>query len=212
MDKITIKINGYQYIVSPDETILDICKRNNIFIPTFCHDERFTSDGSCRMCVVEVNGEKTLQTSCTLYPTKDMELNTLSDDVIIARREILKMIWSKHPGECVNCDSAGNCTLESYMYKYDIPKEKAYKIKTKIPDSTNNPYFDFDPGKCILCYKCLNICTTIDGEDAISISGDKNNPVITFNFNPNKEYLQCLTCGECADICPTGAITPKKQQ
>ncbi|MBN2605471.1 MAG: (2Fe-2S)-binding protein [Bacilli bacterium] len=211
MKEFMITINGFPYITNSEETILDTCKKHNIFIPTFCHDERFTSDGSCRMCVVEVNGQKKLQTSCTLYPQEGMVINTLSEDVVIARREILKMIWSKHKGECEDCDSSGNCKLELYLQKYDIPKERAYKLKDSKKSTNENPYFTLESGKCILCNMCINICTTIEGGNAISLEGEQNNPYITFRFEDGKDYAQCLTCGECIEICPTGAIKSKNK-
>jgi len=211
MKEFMITINGFPYTATNEETILDICRKNNIFIPTFCQDERFTSDGSCRMCVVEVNGTKALQTSCTLHPQEGMVINTLSEDVIIARREILKMIWSKHPGKCENCDSTGKCILESYLYKYDIPKERAYPSKKTSITKQDNPYFELESEKCILCNKCFNICATIDVGNAISLEGKNNDPSIVFRFEDGKDYAHCLTCGECISICPTGAIKSKKK-
>jgi formate dehydrogenase major subunit len=210
---ITITIDGTKYITTPDKTVLTICKENNIFIPTFCHDERFEAEASCRMCLVEVDGNKDkLTTSCTLYPTDGMIIETKNEEVLDARQEILKLMWSCHPNDCVVCDANARCSLQDYMYFYDVPSEKAYNRKErnyKIDDS--NKFFYIDQSKCILCYKCVNVCDQLVGVGALQVNERGAETYISFAYDKGMDYSACVSCGNCVSVCPTGAIVEKSK-
>ena len=210
---IKFKIDGVEYSAKENETVLDVCKKNDIFIPTFCHDERFTAEAACRMCLVEASNADKLMTSCTLMPTEGVEIQTKSDVVIEARQEVLKLTWASHPNDCVVCDVDGDCKLQDYMYYYDCPSEKDYDIKVRdfeIDDS--NKFFYLDPSKCILCGKCVNVCDQLVGVGALSFNERGKDTYVSFAFNEGMDYSTCVSCGNCVSVCPTGAIVEKSRE
>ncbi len=210
---INITINGNQYTIDQTMTILEFCKAEGIFIPTFCHDERILGEASCRMCLVEVNGNKDkLSTSCSLFPSEGMVIETNSDNVLEAQKDVLKLLWSSHPNDCVVCDANSRCKLQDYMYLYDIPSEKAYARPVRdyqIDDS--NKFFYLDQTKCILCHKCVNVCEHLVGVSALSVNNRGKDSFISFAYDQGMDYSDCVSCGNCVSICPTGAIMEKSR-
>lgn len=209
---IKFKIDGVEYKAKENETVLDVCKKNNIFIPTFCHDERFKSEAACRMCLVEANNTTKLMTSCTLMPSEGVEILTKSDTVLEARREVLKLTWASHPNDCVVCDSDGDCKLQDFMFYYEIPSEKEYDIPVRdyvVDDS--NKFFYIDACKCILCGKCVNICDQLVGVGALAMNDRGKDSYVSFAFDKGMEYSTCVSCGNCVSVCPTGAIVEKSR-
>ncbi len=207
---IKFKIDGVEYNAKENETVLDVCKKNDIFIPTFCHDDRFASEAACRMCLVETSNSNKLMTSCTLIPTEGVEIQTNSDIVLEARQEVLKLTWASHPNDCVVCEADGNCKLQDYMYYYDIPSEKEYNIEVRdfeIDDS--NKFFYIDPSKCILCGKCINVCDQLVGVGALSFNERGKDTYVSFAFNKGMDFSTCVSCGNCVSVCPTGALVEK---
>ncbi len=210
---IKFKIDGVEYAAKDNETVLDVCNRNNIFIPTFCHDDRFESEAACRMCLVETSNSNKLMTSCTLIPTEGVEIQTKSKTVIEARREVLKLTWASHPNDCVVCEADGDCKLQDYMYYYDVPSKKEYE--TEIRDfeiDYSNKFFYIDPSKCILCGKCINVCDQLVGIGALSFNKRGKETYVSFAFNKGMDQSQCVSCGNCVSVCPTGAIVEKSRE
>ena len=210
-NKLSITINGKKLLVNKNKTILNICKDEGIFIPTFCHDDRFESEGSCRMCIVEVNGNKDkLETSCTLFPRDGMVINTETDEVNETRQEMLKLLWATHPNDCVVCEKNGRCSLQDYMYLYDIPSEKEFDLPVRdFKKDTSNKFFDIDPNKCILCNKCINVCTELVGVNALSKKQRGKDSFISFTYEVGILESPCVSCGNCVSVCPTAALTEK---
>jgi len=209
---IKFKIDGKDYVALENETVLDVCKKNNIFIPAFCHDERFKAEANCRMCLVEASDTNKLMTSCTLIPSEGVEILTKSDTVLEARREVLKLTWASHPNDCVVCQVDGDCKLQDYMYYYDVPSEKEYDIPVRdylIDDS--NKFFIIDQSKCILCAKCVNVCDQLCGVGALSINNRGSESFVSFAFNKGMDYSTCVSCGNCVSVCPTGALVEKSK-
>ncbi len=210
MKMIDIKINGKNISVLEGKTILEYTRELDIDIPTFCYDERLESDGSCRMCVVEVEGVDQLPASCATPAVDGMEIYTHSDKVIKARKDILELMWSSHPNDCVVCDANGDCKLQDYSYEYgldSIPVYDGYKRDFAIDNS--NKFFYIDPDKCILCGKCVNVCKELQGIEVLSINDRGHKSFISFAFDKGMEFSNCVSCGNCVSVCPTGALMEK---
>ncbi len=209
---IKFKIDGIEYSAKENETVLDVCKKNDIFIPTFCHDDRFAGEAACRMCLVEASNSNKLMTSCTLIPSEGVEIQTKNDKVLEARREVLKLTWASHPNDCVVCDADGDCKLQDYMYYYDVPSEKEYDIKVRdFEIDYSNKFFYIDPSKCILCGKCVNVCDKLVGVGALSFNERGKDTYVSFAFDKGMDYSMCVSCGNCVSVCPTGAIVEKSK-
>lgn len=212
-DQVKVILNNKEVLMDKHQTVLSYCKENNIFIPTFCHDERFEAEASCRMCVVEVNNNKNkLSTSCTLFPTEGMIIDTESETVLETRKDILQLMWENHPNDCVVCDQNGRCDLQDYMYYYDMDSVQHLNLNThKYELDTSNKFFYLDPNKCIKCYKCVNVCDQLTGVKALSKNERGHETFISFAHNLGMDYSTCVSCGNCVSVCPTGAITEKSR-
>lgn len=209
---IKIKINNKEITTDSNNTILKAAQENGIFIPTFCHDERLEPDGSCRVCVVEIEGDKKLQTSCSTKVTEGMNISTNTEKVNSARNEVIELMWASHPNDCVVCDANEDCKLQDYMYLYDIPSEKKYDgYFRNFEIDASNKFFYIDPDKCILCGKCVRVCSELQGVEALGLNQRGHESFISFAYNLGMDYSNCVSCGNCVSICPTGALMEKSK-
>lgn len=199
IDSIKIKV--------PDGTsVLDAAKQNGIDIPTLCHHPKLTPYGGCRLCIVEIKGINRPVTACTTPAGKDMEVTTTSLNLERLRRTILELILSDHPNDCMVCETAGDCTLQELAYFYGL-RENRFQGERRIYKKRDaNPLIERDMEKCILCNKCVRVCSEIQGVAAIDIAyrGFKSKVC-----PPYERDLDCEFCGQCIRVCPTGALTGK---
>lgn len=209
---ITLKINELEVKVQENTTILEAAKTIGINIPTFCHDPRLKPHGSCRICVVEVKGGRNLSAACCTPVAEDMEVYTESPSVIEARKGILDLLLANHPLDCLTCEKSGRCTLQDLCYKYDI-KESSYNgvKRTFEIDESNNFYYS-DQEKCILCGKCVYVCSQLQNTDAIAFADRGFDTHIATPFERGLEHSTCVSCGNCVAVCPVGALVPKSKE
>ena len=206
---IEITIDGIKYNVEKDKTILQACRESGIEIPTLCHDERLAPYAACRMCLVEVEGSKNLVTSCTTIAKDGMAIYTKNPKVMNARKEVLDLLLSNHPMECLTCDKSGMCKLQDYAYEYGLI-DGSFKGETrdkKIDDS--NPFYYYDPNKCILCGLCVRVCDELQCTNAIGFEDRGFDTIVATPFNQGLENSKCVSCGNCVSVCPVGALLPK---
>lgn len=204
-----ITINGIQYEVENGTTVLQACKNAGIEIPTLCHDERLNPFAACRLCLVEIEGQKNLATSCSTIVRDGMVVYTNNDKVRNARRDVLDLIISNHPLECLNCDKSGACKLQDYCYDYEI-LEGSFKGEMKAPYvDDSNPFYSYDARKCILCGLCVRVCDELQCTSAIGFEDRGFDTVVTTPFNEGLINSKCVSCGNCVSVCPVGALTPK---
>lgn len=210
---ISLTIDGKQVQVEEGKTVLEAAKSIGIDIPTLCHDPRLKPHGSCRICVVEIEGAKSgLTTSCTAPVSEGMNVSTESEKVVNARRDILDLMLANHPLDCMTCQQAGKCTLQDLCYKYDVKESsfKGDKKKFEIDDSNNFYYSDQE--KCILCGKCVYVCSELQCTNAINFSERGFDTHIAAPFEEKLETSTCVSCGNCVSVCPVGALVPKSKE
>lgn len=204
-----ITIDGIQYEVEKGTTVLQACNNAGIDIPTLCHDERLTPFAACRLCLVEIEGQKNLATSCSTIARDGMVVYTHNDKVRNARRDVLDLIISNHPLECLNCDKSGACKLQNYCYEYGI-LEGSFKGDMRAPYVDNsNPFYSYDARKCILCGLCVRVCDELQCTSAIGFEARGFDTVVTTPFNEGLINSKCVSCGNCVSVCPVGALAPK---
>lgn len=209
---VNITINGKNVEVSEDLTILQACREIGIEIPTLCHDERLKPHAACRLCVVEVVGRRNLPTACSTKVEEGMEIYTHSDKVIKARKDILELLIANHPLDCLTCEKSGDCKLQDYCYEYDI-KESSFKgDKKKYPIDDTNPFYYNDQNKCIMCGKCVRVCSELQCTNAIGFSERGFKVHVTTPFEKGIENSICVSCGNCVSVCPVGALMPKSKE
>jgi predicted molibdopterin-dependent oxidoreductase YjgC len=204
-------IDGQKVEVTDGTTILEAAEQLGIEIPTMCHIKGLKSEGACRMCLVEIEGMKDLQTACST-PCKDgYNVNTRSARVIEARRFILDLLLSNHNTDCFTCVKNGNCKLQDYCYEYGVTRTSYASLNTEAPMDLSNPYFTYDPQKCVLCRRCVRVCNELQQNHTITISERGFNTAVKIPFNKHFNNSNCVSCGNCVSACPTGALSVKHQ-
>lgn len=205
-NQITLTIDEKEILVPPGTTILKAAQSVGINIPTICYHDYCTANALCRICVVEVEGARTLVPACVAQVSNNMRVRTNSERVIRARRTILEMLASS-----VDLSDAPDILAMLQEYQVDTNRfPEAEERKPSVID--DNPMYIRDYAKCILCWRCVQVCAT-DAQYtfAINFSGRGYETQIgTFYDKPIPETT-CVFCGQCVGICPTGALKPKKQ-
>lgn len=207
-----IIINNKAYEIEEGLTILQACRKIHIAIPTLCHDERLEPESSCRLCVVEV-GDGKLMTACSTLCSEGMKIETESERVVQARREVLDLLFSNHPNDCLTCQKSGECQLQDYCYEYGVA-EGSYRSqdnKHYDVDDSNDFYF-YDPNKCILCGKCVRMCSELQVSNAIGMENRGFDTKVSTPFDLGLDQSKCVSCGNCVAVCPTGALMPKTRK
>lgn len=210
---VTLSIDNQEVTVPKGTTILEAAKTLGVEIPTLCHLKELAPDGSCRMCVVEVEGGRRggLTTACTAHCQEDMGVSTHSEKVVDSRRFILDLLLSNHKLDCFSCGKNGDCQLQQYALDYGIDATSFTEGK-RMPchqEDTSNPFFSYDPEKCIMCRRCARVCQLRQGRDVLSIANRGFETKMMPSYGQAFDQSICESCGNCVSSCPTGALTAK---
>ncbi len=203
---INLKIDGTSIAVPKGTTVLEAARSAGIPVPTLCHHPKLAPYGGCRLCIVEIKGMNRPVTSCTTPADEGMEVVTNSPVIERLRKTVLELILSDHPNDCMTCEKAGDCTLQELAYFYGIRDNRLAGERREYTQKDNNPFIERNMEKCILCGKCVRVCSEIQGVGAIDIAYRGFNAKITPAFEKD---LNCEFCGQCVSVCPTGALTGK---
>lgn len=210
---VTLCIDNQEVTVPKGTTILEAAKGLGVEIPTLCHLKELAPDGSCRMCVVEVEGGRRggLTTACTAHCQEDMVVSTHSEKVADSRRFILDLLLSNHKLECFSCGKNGDCQLQQYALDYGIDATSFTEGKRMSchQEDTSNPFFSYDPEKCIMCRRCARVCQLRQGRDVLSIANRGFETKMMPSYGQAFDQSICESCGNCVSSCPTGALTAK---
>lgn len=206
---LNITINKKAVQVEEGTTIFEAAKRNNILIPHFCYMENVHQIGSCRICVVEVEGAKTLVASCVTEVKEGMAVHTNSERVRDVRKVIYELMLSDHPKECLSCWRNQNCELQELGNLIQISDFRYEGAKSKTMIDTSSPSIVRDSSKCILCRRCVTVCNEIQG---VGLMNPHHRGFSTF-IGPSEDELLggsiCANCGQCVLVCPVGALKEK---
>ena len=203
---VSLKINGRTYFGSLEDTILDIAKRNDIDIPHLCFKEGMRPDGNCRVCMVEIEGDRVLQPSCVRTITDGMVVNTNSERVIHSQKLVLELLTSDVSEDVYNKDSE----LSDWAKKLQI---KTHRFPSEIQDKhdVSHPAISVNLDACIQCTRCLRACREEQVNDVIGYAHRGNKSEIVFDINDAMGDSTCVGCGECVQACPTGALMPSNR-
>lgn len=202
---IKLRINGFLVEVVEGTTILKAAQQIGIEIPALCYHPKISVSGACRVCLVEVNGIPA--TSCTTAVEEGMEVITSSPYIENMRRDIIDLILSDHPYDCMVCQKTGECELQELAYKYDIRKPIFSGERRIYTKKDGNPFIERDMEKCILCGRCVKICDEVQGVGAIDFAYKGFYAKVC---PPFEKDLNCEFCGQCVMVCPTGALVGKE--
>ncbi len=204
---ITIEINEKKIVVPLGTTILEACKMAGISIPTLCHHEDLCIAGVCRICVVEVEGMRTLQASCAFPITAPIKIKTSTPMVRKARRHIIDLMISEHYGECYSCFRNGNCELQTLAKEYGVDSYTFGHVEKPRYEVDRSSYSVIrDMSKCILCKRCVRTCIDLQEVGVLeSIGRGDATHISTFLEKPLSDVI-CINCGQCINRCPTAAL------
>jgi len=208
---ITCTINDKSITVPRGTTILTAAAMLGIDIPTFCHDPELSRYGGCRICVVEVKGWGQLPASCVTEVREGMEVYTESEKVLEARRTILELLLANHPDDCLTCEKTGACRLQEYAYRYGVRKGAFPGACHAYPVEADNPFIMRDMNKCILCGKCVRVCSEVVGRSVIDFSFRGFHAKVATPLDSGLLNAGCVFCGSCVEVCPVGALTEKQR-
>jgi len=204
---ITVIINGSQVTGRGGITILEAARENGIDIPTLCYHESLAPIGACRLCVVEVEGSRTLVASCYTPIAPGMVIHTDSPKVIETRRAIVELMLASHPDSCLVCDKANICELRKIAADLEVGLPRFRLRKHYYPIEDINPYVIRDMSKCILCRRCVRGCYEIAKQSIYGIAyrGFDSKVVVDLDEPLDKEV--CRDCDVCISLCPTGSLS-----
>src|SRR6056297_406228 len=206
-----ITLNGRKTEIKGDESnLLELIRNNNIDIPTFCYHSDLSTYGACRMCVVDIEGQG-VQTSCSIQPSDGMVVNTHTKDVRNIRKVALELLLANHDKSCPTCEKSDDCKLRSLSAQLGIAESRfAEDEKNEELDRSSHSLVR-DPNKCVLCGDCVRYCEEIQGVGALTFAHRGVDAQVMPAFGRNINDVECVNCGQCAAVCPTGAIHPKPE-
>lgn len=191
------------------QTILDVCREANIYIPTLCYHPRLSVVGACRMCLVEVEGTGKLLASCSTPAVDGMVIFTDTPKLREHRRLNLELLFSERNHICPFCESSENCELQALGYKHRMESVRVEYLAPQLEMDLTSPFFGLDHNRCILCTRCIRVCDEFEGVHTLDLQGRGSKTVIGVDLHDEFAGSSCTHCGACVQVCPTGALFDK---
>ncbi len=207
----SVTIDNVKVEVPEGTSILDAAQKAGVGIPTLCHLKDVQAIGACRVCLVEVEGSKTLVASCVMPVSEGMKVHTTSRRVREARKTVLELLLSEHEGDCQTCSRSSDCELQSLAREMGITDIRFAGEKFHKPMDHSSAALVRDPNKCILCRRCVTVCTHTQGVGALFPQKRGFKTVVSPAFAHTLDEVVCVQCGQCGAVCPVGAISEKDQ-
>jgi len=211
-DKVTLEIDGRQVTVNAGSSVLRAAAEAGIKIPKLCATDSLEPFGSCRMCIVQIEGARGYPASCTTPVAAGMKVCTQNDKLATVRRGIAELYISDHPLDCLTCAANGDCELQDTVGEVGLREVRYGYAGDNHLDSvkdTSNPYFSFDPAKCIVCSRCVRACEETQGTFALTIDGRGFASHVSPGQNQPFMDSECVSCGACVQACPTATLIEK---
>lgn len=209
-DKKTLFIDGKEVEFTDESNLLEVIRKAGMNVPTFCYRPDLTSFGACRMCVVEVEG-RGIQSSCTMPPEAGLKIHLNTEKTRRIRKTVLELLLANHDRNCLTCEKSGNCELQKYAEEYGIRNIRYpdKELEDYLPIDDSSPSIVRDPNKCILCGACVRACSEFQGHAVLGFANRGSKTLVQpMNGRPLGQ-VDCVNCGQCAAVCPTGALTIK---
>lgn len=209
-DKKTLFIDGKEVEFSNEPNLLEVIRKAGMNVPTFCYRPDLTSFGACRMCVVEVEG-RGIQSSCTMPPENGLKIHLNTEKTRRIRKTVLELLLANHDRSCLTCEKSGSCELQQYAEEYGIKNIRFpdKKLEDYLPVDDSSPALVRDPNKCILCGACVRACSEFQGHSVLGFANRGSKTVVQPMAGKPLGQVDCVSCGQCAAVCPTGALTIK---
>ena len=206
---VQIEVNGRQVDAAQGEMLLSALRRAGTEVPTLCNYEGLAPAGACRVCVVEVEGQRSLVPSCAFPVTAGLKVKTQTDRVVDARRMIIELLLADHPDDCLFCERNGNCQLRELAESFGIRRRRFVGQRDTYPIDSSGESIVRNAEKCIKCGKCVRVCDEIQGVACIDFINRGSKTVVGTAFDEGMNVSSCVNCGQCVTCCPTGALVAK---
>ena len=211
MDKmINLRINGRQIRARAGQTVMEAAKASGIDIPSLCHHPAITPHGACRICLVEIERQRTLQPACTFPVSEGMKVETESPKVVEERKFVLQMLFSERNHYCMFCEMSGDCELQALAYRYGMDHWIYQNPYPKIEVDGTRKYFIMDHNRCILCRRCIRACGELAANNTLGVKFRGAKTMVTADMDVPFGESTCVACGTCLQVCPTGALVDRK--
>jgi len=211
-ETVQVEIDGLPATVNAGSSILRAARESGVDIPKLCATDSLKPFGSCRMCLVEVEGRKGYPASCTTPVEAGMKIRTQTSELSKIRRNVMELYISDHPLDCLTCSANGDCELQDMAGAVGL-RDVRYGMDGKnhldAPVDASNPYFQFDASKCIVCSRCVRACDEVQGTFALTIQGRGFDSKVSSGIDEDFLDSECVSCGACVQACPTATLMEK---
>ena len=210
--QVTLNIDGRSISVPEGTSVMRAAALLGTTIPKLCATDSLEAFGSCRMCLVEIDGMRGYPASCTTPVSEGMSVHTQTPKLATLRRNVMELYISDHPLDCLTCSANGNCELQTVAGQVGLREVRyGYEGDNHLADvkDTSNPYFDYDPSKCIVCNRCVRACEETQGTFALTITGRGFESRVAAAGGDNFLDSECVSCGACVQACPTATLMEK---
>jgi len=211
-DTVKVEIDGLPTTVKAGTSILRAARESGVDIPKLCATDSLKPFGSCRMCLVEVEGRNGYPASCTTQIEDGMKIRTQTDALSKLRRNVMELYISDHPLDCLTCSANGDCELQDMAGAVGL-RDVRYGFDGEnhldAPTDSSNPYFQFDASKCIVCSRCVRACDEVQGTFALTIQGRGFESKVSAGISEDFLDSECVSCGACVQACPTATLMEK---
>ncbi len=206
----TIRLNGSTVQVSEGQTILEAARASGIYVPSLCYHPKTGPAAACRLCAVEVEGARGLVMSCITPVWDGMVVQTETEQVLQARRAIVDLLLSEGAHDCLSCEMCGECELQEAAYRLGIERPSERRLAPSPPPDCSHPMIIRNPDRCILCGRCVKACDSVVVNGVLDVAFRGHKTMIVADLDVPLGRSSCVGCGECVQLCPTGALTEKK--
>ncbi len=213
---VSLSVDGVAVSVPAGSSVMRAAALAGIKIPKLCATEQLQAFGSCRLCLVQIEGRRGFPASCTTPAEDGMKITTQSARLADLRRNVMELYISDHPLDCLTCTANGNCELQDMAgvvglreVRYGMAGENHFDATHAEPKDESNPYFTFEPAKCIVCSRCVRACEEVQGTFALTISGRGFESKVSASAGDSFLDSECVSCGACVNVCPTATLSEK---
>ncbi len=214
--QVTVTIDGVPVSVPAGTSVMRASAEAGIAIPKLCATDQLQAFGSCRLCLVHIEGRRGYPASCTTPVEEGMRITTQTPRLSELRRNVMELYISDHPLDCLTCTANGNCELQDMAgvvglrtVRYGMTGKNHFDVLSAEPNDESNPYFTFEPSKCIVCSRCVRACEEVQGTFALTISARGFDSKVSASAGQSFLDSECVSCGACVNVCPTATLSEK---
>ena len=207
---VRLTVDGRPATARPGQTVLEVAREHGVYVPSLCHSPKVGQAALCRVCVTEVEGMNGLQTSCSLPVREGMEVRTITERVLEARRMNVDLLLSSGVHDCLACEATGRCELQDAAYRLGIERPSFPFSGPRQPIDASSEFIVRDPDKCIQCFRCIRGCNDLVVNEVLDMGHRGDRSTVVCDADLPMGQSSCVHCGECVQLCPTGALIEKK--